>query len=169
MTLTIPIWTQLSEEALIVTHEELRLELAHGVQCNSHHDQHAEATQGQRANIGCLSHEKRQDRDRAKEESAPPRYSDNDTVQVFLGRTPWPDAGYEATVPLEGLGQVLLLEYDHRIEERKDDYENEEDYPVRQVGRVQSVRKRPEESDVQIVAQRVGKVAGDGDRKDDDR
>ena len=78
------------------------------------------------------------DRDRAQEERAAPGDADEDALDVLLGRPPGPDARDEAALPLEVLGQVLLLEDDDRVEEREDDDGHEHERPVARVVRART-------------------------------
>src|SRR5689334_12078291 len=65
-----------ADEPAVVAHQELGLELAHGVQHHAHDDQEARTGQGQRLHVGELLGQERQHRDDAEEHGARPGDAD---------------------------------------------------------------------------------------------
>src|SRR6202158_2770297 len=116
------------DEAAVLTHDQLRLQLLHGVQRHTHHDQDRRASEGHLLvrNARDLGGGDGQDRGyEAEEARACERDSIHHRRQVVRGRTPWTDAGDEARVPLEVLGHLRDLECDRRIEVREGERERE--------------------------------------------
>src|SRR5262247_2061117 len=74
-------------EAPVVTHDELRLELAHGVERDADHDQHRRALNGQGLEAGKSLHDKRQDGHDAQEERPGDGDADEYRRQILVG---WP-------------------------------------------------------------------------------
>src|SRR5581483_2799150 len=135
----------LTDEALILPHQQLGLDLAHGIQHHADDDDHATAGYAQRgrtatqADVGAADRagDERRDGDEPEEERACPGDAQNDAVDVFLRGPPRPDSGDEAALPLQVLRQVLLLEDDERVEEREDNNRDEEQPPVEGIFRTQ--------------------------------
>src|SRR5215217_3995158 len=113
----------LLEEALVVAHHELRLELLHGVQRHADHDQDRGAAE---VEVGrCLvDQDGRQRRHGRQIQRAGERQPGQDPVQELGRRPAWPHPWDEATVLLGGVGLVHGVEVDRRVEVREQDDED---------------------------------------------
>jgi hypothetical protein len=120
-----------ANEAAVITHDQLRLQLAHGVEPNADHDKHRGARNREALDAGDGANEERQNGDNAQEQGPGNCDPDQYTRQVPMGRSAGADAGDEAVLALEVVGDALLLKDDQRVEERKADDQDEVQQPVR--------------------------------------
>src|SRR5207249_3710803 len=120
-----------ANEAAVITHDQLRLQLAHSVESNADHDEHSGARDREALDAGDGANEERQYGDNAQEQGPGNRDPDQYTGQVPMGRSAGADAGDEAVLALEIVGDALLLKDDQRVEERKADDQDEVQQPIR--------------------------------------
>src|SRR3954453_19599268 len=90
----------LFQEALVVAHHELRLELLHRVERHADHDQDRRSAE-EEVRAGLADQERRQRGHQGKEDRAGKRQPRQDAVQIFGRRPAWPHPGYEPAVLLE--------------------------------------------------------------------
>src|SRR3954470_11311493 len=93
----------LFEEALVVAHHQLRLELLHRVQRDAHHDQDRGASE---VEVGArlVEQDRREGRDRRQVQGAGEGQPGKDAVEELRRRSAWPHPGDEAAVLLEVVG-----------------------------------------------------------------
>src|SRR5262245_32985999 len=103
------------DKALVVAHDKLRLELAHRIYRHTDDDQQRRGAQTD-LHTGDLLGEKRQDRHQPQEERTDQCDTVDDLRQILFGALPRPNAWNEATVALERVWDILLVENHHRIE-----------------------------------------------------
>ena len=111
------------EEALVVAHHQLRLELLHRVQRDADDDQDRGAAE---VEVGArlVDEDRRQGRDRGQVERARERQPREDAVQELGRRPAWPHPGDEAAVLLEVVGLVHRVEGDRGVEVGEEDDED---------------------------------------------
>src|SRR5216683_7490261 len=127
-------FTALSDEAAVLAHDELRLQLFHGVEGHTDDDE-----DGRTAEVHLLVRDARDLRggdgkdhgDEAQEGGARKRDPVHDRGQVVRGGTARPDARDEARVAFEIVGDIVHLERDRGVEVRESERESEVERVVR--------------------------------------
>src|SRR3954453_17595931 len=110
----------LFQEALVVAHHQLGLELFHRVQRDADDDeQRGPAEEEVRARL--VDEDRRQGGDRGEVERPREREPGEDAVEELGGRAPRSDAGDEAPVLLQVVGLVDRVERDRGVEVREED------------------------------------------------
>src|SRR5213078_4110670 len=107
------------DEAAVLAHHQLRLQLFHRVESHANDDQDRRAAQVHLLLIdaGDLRRRYRQDdRDEAKEDRAHERDTVHHRLQIVRGRTSRADTRDEARVAFQVLGHVVHVERDRRVE-----------------------------------------------------
>src|SRR3954447_18790176 len=150
----------LLQEALVVAHHQLRLELLHRVQGDAHDDEQRGAAEEEvRARL--VDEDRRQGRDRREVERAGERQPREDAVEELGRRAARTHAGDEAAVLLEVVGLVHRVERDRRVEVREQDDEDRLADDVRRVARA--------EERGQVLRPRLLDELADGRRERHDR
>src|SRR5690606_23238269 len=167
---------RLPHEAVVITHHKLRFKLAHGVDDHTNDDDQTGAGQHQRRITGNTAHRfvgeqqavdevdhARRDGDDAQEKRANQRDAPGHAQNIILRALAGADAGDEAAVALQVLGQILVRDHHVRIEERETNNQQEESQPVaKPLLLAEGLRDR--------VAQRpLREQADDQSREGDDR
>ena len=94
---------RLLQEAFVVAHHQLRLELLHGVEGHADHDQERRAAEVEvRRSVWLGDDDGRERRDGRQVQGSRERQAREDAVQELGRRAPWPHAGDEAAVLLAG-------------------------------------------------------------------
>src|SRR4051794_1810728 len=127
----------LLQEALVVAHHQLGLELLHRVEGHAHDDeQRGPAEEEVRARL--VDEDRRQRRDRREVQRAGERQAGEDAVQELRRRPPRTHARDEAAVLLQVLRLVHRVERDRGVEVREQD---DEDRLADDVGRVARIEE----------------------------
>ena len=116
------------DEAFVVAHHQLRLDLLHRLDHDGHDDQQARAAEpdGRRGPGTTMPMSDRRDGHRCARKSAPAkRDAADDLGQVVLRRAARPDARDEAAVLAQLLGRLVGLERERRVEVREADRQQE--------------------------------------------
>src|SRR3954451_10459359 len=130
----------LLQEALVVAHHQLRLELLHRVEGDAHDDEQRGAAEEEvRARL--VDEDRRQGRDRREVERAGERQAREDPVQELGGRPPRPHPRDEAAELLQVVRLVHRVERDRGVEVREQDDEDRLADDVRRVARVEERRE----------------------------
>src|SRR3954465_13515515 len=130
----------LLQEALVVAHHQLRLELLHRVEGDAHDDEQRGAAEEEvRARL--IDEDRRERRDRREVQRAGEREAREDAVEELRRRPPRAHAGDEAAVLLEVVGLVHRVERDRRVEVREQDDEERLADDVRRIRRVEECRQ----------------------------
>src|SRR3981081_757771 len=119
-----------ANEAPVIAHDELGFELAHRVQRYADDDQHSRAGNRQGLKASGRFDEVWQHSDQTKEQRSMHRNTHEHGGQVLMGWSAWTNTWNKPVLALQVLGDVLLLENDERIEERKCDDHDEVQQPV---------------------------------------
>ena len=110
----------LLQEAFVVAHHQLRLELLHRIEGDADDDQQRGSAEQERG-TGLGDENRRERRDRRQEQRAGERQPGEDAIEE-LGRWPaGPHPGDEPAVLLEVVGLVDGVERDRRVEVREED------------------------------------------------
>src|ERR1700693_211170 len=109
----------LGEEALVVPHHQLAVELLHGLEHYADCDEDCHATEGI-LDVPRLQHYERDDRDYRQVHRAGQRDPVEHFGEIALGRRAGPDARDEATLLANDVGLLLLIERDGRVEVREE-------------------------------------------------
>src|SRR5438876_1645853 len=168
--------TSLLDEPLVLTHDQLRLDLFHGVEGHTDDDEDRGPPQVHvlRWYSGQSRREER-DEDRNPSQEERPREGDagHRTVKVLRRRDPRPNPGDEGSVLLEIVRGVDRVEGHRRVEVGKAEYENEIDKVVKNVGRNIGAGRDPvgaqRPRDLAPDAGRRGQEVTDDDREEHDR
>jgi len=145
----------LADEALVVAHHQLRLELPQGVESDTNHDEQAGAGEDERqlAGPGQPGEHLRQCVHSTQEERAPQCDPVGDARQVLRRRVPRSHPRHEATVLTEVVADPARIEGDLRVEVREPDDQQRAERQSLPVGRVEPrtdglqparVRERPD-------------------------
>src|SRR3954452_9177921 len=113
----------LFEEALVVPHHQLRLELLHRVQRDADDDEDRGAAEVE-VRRGLRDEDRRQSRDDGQIDRARERQSGEDAIQELGRRPPGSHPGDDPAVLLEVVGLVDRIEGDRRVEVREEDDED---------------------------------------------
>src|SRR3954447_6818085 len=150
----------LLQEALVVAHHQLRLELLHRVEGDAHDDEQRGAAEEEvRARL--VDEDRRQRGDRGEVQRAGERQAREDPVEELRGRAPRPHPRDEAAELLQVLRLVHRVERDRGVEVREQD---DEDRLADDVGRVARVEERRE-----VLRPRLLDELADGGRERHDR
>src|SRR5918992_5641257 len=107
----------LAEEALVVPHHELRLELLHRLEGDTDRDQQRRAPEQELLlDQEHGEHDRGDERDGRQEQRTGQRDADEDVVQVLGGGAPRADAGDESAVLADVVGRAHGVERDRRVE-----------------------------------------------------
>src|SRR3954464_639103 len=158
----------LLQEALVVAHHQLRLELLHRVEGHAHDDEQRGAAEEEvRARL--VDQDRRQGRDRREVQRAGERQAREDPVEELRGRAPRPHPRDEAAELLQVVGLVHRVERDRGVEVREQDDEDRLADDVRRVARVEERREvlRPRLLDELAHGRRERHDRGGEDHRDD--
>ena len=142
------------QEAFVVAHHELAVDLLHRLEGDAHRDQDRHATEGELADVPQREDEQRQDRDRGQEQRSGQRDAVQHLRQVLLGRRPRTDAGDEAALLADDVGLLGRVERDRRVEVGEEDDEHREEQDVEPVLVLHQVVVDPRLDPVPAVAER---------------
>src|SRR4051812_32396773 len=130
----------LFQEALVVAHHQLGLELFHRVQRHADDDeQRGPAEEEVRARL--VDEDRRQGGDRGEVERPREREAGEDAVEELGGRAPRSHAGDEPAVLLQVVGLIDRVERDRRVEVREEDDQDRLAEDVRRARRAEEVRE----------------------------
>src|SRR5215207_7173600 len=113
----------LFQEALVVAHHQLRLELLHRVERDADHDQDRGAAEVE-VRTGLVEQDRRQRRDRGQVERAWERQAGEDAVEELGRGPPWSHPGDEAAVLLQVVRLVDRVERHGGVAVREQDDEH---------------------------------------------
>ena len=120
-----------TDEALVVAHQELGLDLLHRLDDDRHDDEQAVPPRLSAPRLGSSADDDvRRHGDQAQEEGAGERDPGDDPGQVVLGRPAGPDARDEPAVLAQLLGRLVGLEREGRVEVGEADGQQEVEQPV---------------------------------------
>src|SRR6266540_389635 len=112
---------RLGEEALVVAHHQLAVDLFHRLERDAHRDQQRGATERELPDVPQREHQQRRDRDRREEQRARQRDAVQGLRQVPLCRRTRSDPGYEPALLADDVRLLRRVERDRGIEVRKED------------------------------------------------
>src|SRR5881398_2652239 len=168
--------TSLLDEPLVLTHDQLRLNLFHGVESHTDDDQDRRPPQVHvlrwySGECGC--EERDEDRHTSQEERPRERNPGHRAVEVLRGRDAGPYPGDEGRVLLEIVRGVDWIEGDGGVEVGEPEDQNEIDKVVENVGRNIRTGRHPvgaqRPRDLAPDAGRRGQEVTDDDREEHDR
>src|SRR2546423_10823309 len=119
-----------SEEALVVPHHELALDLLHRFEGDTHHDEDGGAPEGELPDPPQRDHHRRDDGDQAEIQRPGQRDTGEDLVEVLGRGIAGPVPRDEPALLLDQVGLALGVELDGRVEVAEEDDEDEVDRDV---------------------------------------
>src|SRR6266511_746678 len=114
---------RLGEEALVVAHHQLAVDLLHRFERDAHGDQQCRAPEGELSDVPQREHQQWRYRDRRKEQRSGQRDAFQGLREVPLRRRPRSDAGDESTLLADDVGLLRGVERDRGVEVREEDDE----------------------------------------------
>src|SRR5256714_11190176 len=129
----------LPEETLVVAHQELRLELLHGLERHPDRDEDRRPAERELLDVPRVQHDVGDQRDGREEQRAGQRDAYEDVVQVVRGGPAWTDPRNEPSVLPDVVGRVHRVERDRRVEVGEEDDEEAVDEHVQHAPRPELV------------------------------
>src|ERR1700688_4692692 len=117
-----------SDEAAVLAHHQLRLQLFHRVERYADHDEYGCASEVHRLSVDARDAgrgDRKADRDEAQEGRAGERHAIHYRGEIVRGRTSRADARDEAGIAFEVVGDFVHVKRDSRVEVREAERERE--------------------------------------------